>query len=331
MKKNMKKQDIPTIGGMLLSAFARNKSDFIAFSDIFDGSFEADMADAIKAVRDRRRPADVFDKQKKVTVELYETMDEIQETLRMLSEYVKMAAGTLLTLYDDYHIKEAREALFLRDAEGVIEHSEIVLDKIVNDDSAALNAVGLDSGKISAFEALIAELINKNEEQNDMMDIRREVRGDEIVLFEALFDFIDKIASVGKAIYTYKDKHKYDEFSVNHILGRINHGRKHGEDAAEDKAETPVYDVMIGRVTDKTSDSPLENVVVRIEGTKVMTDTDVDGEFYLDEIPEGVYTVSFSKNGYVSAEQHNVVIGTSEMQDLRVELLPESQSSAKAS
>jgi Carboxypeptidase regulatory-like domain len=78
------------------------------------------------------------------------------------------------------------------------------------------------------------------------------------------------------------------------------------------------------------SDDALENVVVRLEGTEIMIDTDEDGEFYLDEVPKGVYTVSFSKRGYVVGEQHNVEVGTSEMVDLRVELLEDSSSESKA-
>jgi CarboxypepD_reg-like domain len=84
-------------------------------------------------------------------------------------------------------------------------------------------------------------------------------------------------------------------------------------------------------VTDKITDDALENVVVRLEGTEIMIDTDEDGEFYLDDVSKGVYTVSFSKMGFVVATQHNVEVGTNEMIDLRVELLADKSSETKAS
>ena len=88
----------------------------------------------------------------------------------------------------------------------------------------------------------------------------------------------------------------YDDFAISRILGKINHGRKRKVEDGSDVVETAaVYDVMIGRVVDKLTDEPLERVVIRIPDTDIMTDTDSDGEFYIDEIPAGVYSVSFIK------------------------------------
>jgi Carboxypeptidase regulatory-like domain len=322
--RRMKKQDIPVVAGIILEAFMRNKLDFVSFSNVFDGSFEADMDAAIKAVIDRRRPSDVLDKQKMTTIAVYEKLDEIREILRMVGEYVIMAEANLVTKYEFYRIKEAREALQNGNAEEVIEHCEVVIDKISNDDAVALDAVGLDSAVLSNFEAAVLALRELNREQVHKMNERQEVTAIEASLFAALEEFVRKVSSIGKAMYTYKEKQRYDDFSVNHILSQINHGRKKSPEENDGGSETaPVYDVMIGRITDKMTDEPLEDVVVRLEGTEIMVDTDEEGEFYLDEIPSGVYTVSFSKRGYVVGTQHNVEVGTSEMVDLSVELLSE--------
>jgi hypothetical protein len=69
------------------------------------------------------------------------------------------------------------------------------------------------------------------------------------------------------------------------------------------------------------TDVPIEGVVVKLQGTNFMTDTDSDGEFYMDEIPTGVYSVEFTKNGYEEMVQHNVEIGTPTMVDLQVEMV----------
>jgi Carboxypeptidase regulatory-like domain len=322
--KRIKKQDIPVVASILCEAYIRNKTDFINFSSVFDGTYEADMQAAIQAVKDRRRPADALDKQKMVTNKLYEKLDEMQEVLRLLGEYIKMAGDTLLTDYEFYHIKKARVALRLKNVEGVLEHCEQIIDKIVQDDAAALAVVGFDAGKLAEFEALHLEMDDLNKEQVHKVNERQDLKEIEEALFEAMYVYVDRISSVGKAMYTYKSKQKYSDFSVNKILGQINHGRKKQvEDDGSETETAAVYDVMIGRVTDKATDDSLEDVVVRIEGTSIMADTDSDGEFYIDEIPAGVYTVSFSKRGYGRMEQHNVEIGTETMIDLRVELLME--------
>jgi Carboxypeptidase regulatory-like domain len=321
---NMKKQDIPVVAGIIFEAYIRNKADFVDFSSYFGGTFEADMGDAVKAVIDRRRPADVSDKKKMVTIEVYNKLDELQEQLRLLGEYVKLAEDDLLTPYSGYHIKRARKELQKKNVEGVIEHCEVIVDKIVNDDAVALAAMDFDAGKLAAFEAKVLELRELNREQVHKVNERQDVKATEEELFVALFDFVSKVSSVGKAMYTYKHKQKFSDFSVSKILGQINHGRK--KKVADDGGETdvaPVYDVMIGTVTDKTTDGGLEDAVVRIEGANIMADTDEDGEFYIEDIPAGVYTISFKKRGYVGAEQHNVEVGTERMVELNVELLPE--------
>ena len=333
MNNKFKKEDLPVISDMIFNTFVRNKSDFVNFSTMFDGTFEAEMAQAIKDVYDRRRPADVYDKQKKVTIDLGKKVEEMQEALRLLGDYVILAEENLLTLYKHYHIKKARRALHNGNVEGMVNHCQIIIEKIETDDAAALTVVGFDAGKFTDFKDLLLEIIDLNNEQNKKMNERQDVRAAEQVLFDNMFDYVNKVSMVGKSMYTYKEKQKYDDFSLMNIVGRINHGRKKKpeEDEGGGSAESAVYDVIIGKVTDKMTDEPLENVVVRLEGTEIMVDTDEDGEFYLDEVPEGVYSVSFSKRGYVVGTQHNVEVGTSEMVDLRVELLSDAASESKVS
>jgi Carboxypeptidase regulatory-like domain len=320
--QNLNKEDIPVVGGILYNAFVKNKVEFENFSSMFSNPFEAEMAAAIQAVKDRRRPTDVLGKQKKVTIDLYNKIDELQEALRLLGELVKWNEASLTTNYDDYHIKEARRAAHTNNAERVLEHCEIIIDKIT-EDAVALDAVGYDTSRVNEFVAMVGVVDDLNKEQVAKMNERQYVKAEEDILFATMFSYIDKVSSIGKAMFTYKDKHKYDDFAVSRILGKINHGRKKKVSEGESEVEVAVYDVMIGRVVDKLTDSPLENAVVRILGTEIMTDTDSDGELYIDEIPAGVYSVSFSKKGYVVMEQHNVEIGTSEMVDLRVEMIEE--------
>jgi len=44
-------------------------------------------------------------------------------------------------------------------------------------------------------------------------------------LFAAMDVFVGRVASVGKSMYSYKKKQKYDDFSVSSILRRINRKR----------------------------------------------------------------------------------------------------------
>jgi len=320
--RNLKLEDIPVIGDMLFDAFVRNKADFVSFSSVFDGTYEADMADAVRAVKDRKRSANVFDKQKEATIKLYKTLHTLKEQVRLIGEYVKMAEEDLQTKYEHYHIKEAGKEMHAKNVEGSVRQCEIIIEKVTDDDSAAMAAVGFDAGKLSDFVDLVKDVSDLNRKQQELLNERQDVREAEEIAFAAMYVFTDRIASVGKALYTYKQKQKYDDFSINKILANINHGRKKQiDDGSGNGEEEPVYDVMIGRVVDKLSDVPIEDVVVKLEGTNVMTDTDGDGEFYMDELASGVFSVLFTKNGYEDMVMHNVEIGTEVMVDLQVEMV----------
>ncbi len=319
--RQLKLEDVPVIGDMLFDAFVRNKADFVGFSSVFDGTYEADMADAVQAVKDRKRSANVFDKQKEATVKLYQTLHTLKEQVRLIGEYVKMAEDNLQTTYENYHIKEAGKEMNAKNVEGSVRQCEIIIEKITDDDSAAMAAVGFDAGKLSDFVDLVVDISDMNRKQQELLNERQDVREAEEAAFRAMHRFIDRVASVGKALYTYKQKQKYDDFSVNKILANINHGRKKEKEEGGNGEEEPIYDVMIGRVVDKLTDIPIEGVVVKLEGAGVMTDTDGDGEFYMDKLASGVFSILFTKNGYEDMVQHNVEIGTANMVDLYVEMV----------
>jgi hypothetical protein len=115
--QNLNKEDVPVVGGILYNAYVKNKVEFENFSSMFSDPFEAEMAAAIQAVKDRRRPTDVLGKQKRVTIELYNKIAELQEALRLLGELVKWNESNFKTNYEDYHIKEAGKAARKNNAE----------------------------------------------------------------------------------------------------------------------------------------------------------------------------------------------------------------------
>ena len=65
---------------------------------------------------------------------------------------------------------------------------------------------------------------------------------------------------------------------------------------------------IAGRVFDKESGDPLPGANVVIVGTKIGTATDLDGYFYLINVPPGVYTLRASMIGYNPQEIANVVV-----------------------
>ena len=63
---------------------------------------------------------------------------------------------------------------------------------------------------------------------------------------------------------------------------------------------------ITGTVVDQETSNPLPGVNVLLEGTPMGAATDPDGEFYILDIPPGLYTVKFSFIGYATITMENV-------------------------
>lgn len=79
--------------------------------------------------------------------------------------------------------------------------------------------------------------------------------------------------------------------------------------------ESITKNIVYGIVDDNLNNSPIDNVTVSlyqiVDGEKVLVSTTTsiaDGEFILDQIADGTYSLSFSKAGYQTVEVNNVIL-----------------------
>jgi hypothetical protein len=84
--------------------------------------------------------------------------------------------------------------------------------------------------------------------------------------------------------------------------------------------------VFMGVVTDGDG-LPVEDAIVRIEGTTLNTYTDADGE-YMIEVPEGTHNIVVWKDGFVEARDNDVDIGGGE--SVEVDFVLDTSGSAAA-
>jgi len=80
---------------------------------------------------------------------------------------------------------------------------------------------------------------------------------------------------------------------------------EHGE--GEEEEEEELLGTIAGTVTD-SSDEPIEGANVVVEGTELSATTDGNGDYEIDDVPVGTYTVTASAEGYKSASQENVEV-----------------------
>ena len=63
---------------------------------------------------------------------------------------------------------------------------------------------------------------------------------------------------------------------------------------------------IAGIVLDTKTDEPIPGATIRVVGTDIATQTDVDGEYFIINLPPGKYTVTVSSVGYQSLQKENV-------------------------
>lgn len=84
------------------------------------------------------------------------------------------------------------------------------------------------------------------------------------------------------------------------------------DDADETSIEFPLeqnkHGEIMGTVIDAGSKHPLEGVTIKILGTEKMSVSKKDGQYTITEIPEGIYQVQATKEGYSEQTENNVRI-----------------------
>lgn len=80
--------------------------------------------------------------------------------------------------------------------------------------------------------------------------------------------------------------------------------------------------LLTGTVTNSMTSTPIPNVTVRVVEAEVSTFTGVDGNYTFSRIPEGTYTVQFTKYHYDTSTVEDVPIVTGELYTLDVQMDP---------
>ncbi len=79
---------------------------------------------------------------------------------------------------------------------------------------------------------------------------------------------------------------------------------------------------IAGRVTDASSGEPLPGAPIRVTGTRQGTTTDVDGQYFLLNLPPGTHTLDFSFIGYQSVKVTDVRVESGRTTPIDARLQP---------
>lgn len=78
-----------------------------------------------------------------------------------------------------------------------------------------------------------------------------------------------------------------------------------------------------GRVTESGEGTPIPAAVVTVRGTTIAVKTDGKGEYFIPEVPPGVYNLSFSKSGFKRVTVSDVKVAIGQRTNADADLAPE--------
>ena len=119
----------------------------------------------------------------------------------------------------------------------------------------------------------------------------------------AAYAFQQDVAEVGKRLY----KNNFAKY-VRYLLPP-------GDESSE------AFSVS-GVAKDAVSGDPVQDVAVEVVGTAFNTTTNNNGAYGIAGIPDGTYSIKFTKAGYVDLQIDNVVIATGSPVNLDASMQP---------
>jgi len=165
-------------------------------------------------------------------------------------------------------------------------------------------------------QQMITDITTFNEEFDKAIDKQIEaIRNRENITFErvvagnALYRELVKVCNTGKSIWYGINEAKYNDYIIYDTPG----GKASGEGSGTG--------ILSGMVTDAATNVALASANISLAGTQIAATTDSEGEFNIDNIPAGIYTLSITANGYQPWSMGNIEIKDEEQTEVEVKMV----------
>lgn len=219
-------EEVPTIGQFTLDALNLYLADFTAYkSNKYVPAFITDLENGLTAVNSIVNPVVLTAELKVITLRLMGNVVGLRLTMNLLEGYVEDATGLTVALAD-FGFKDVRRKISSGDVEGLHDALKVVLVNVDNN-MAALTAVGYTPAMKTALEGKRDDIFKDNAEQNKKLEDRSELAKTNIGIINEFLTKIKSVWSDGKKLYSLTDKERAKSFSNTDILRRIRNDELH--------------------------------------------------------------------------------------------------------
>ncbi|WP_445711921.1 hypothetical protein [Flavobacterium sp.] len=214
---------VPT-GAFLKTSFERDRAELATRFSEFTPEFLLDFKAQLTKVEKLESTLVLTEEQKGVTSSLYEASTVLNKDLNFLSFYFERAG------LDTASITAVKKKLAARNIEGATQRLEGVIQYAVSK-KAALESKGMSAIFPDELATAKVNLETKNELQNSVMNIKKQLHKDNKAEYDKLYSFVSLITKAGKLMYDGLPKR--DEYTVTKLVSRMRRGKKGGDKPKE--------------------------------------------------------------------------------------------------
>jgi len=279
-------EEVPVLGGFLISSMQGSLADFTAFSPDYNAAFMTNANADLAAIEALINPKQITAELKVITTRMYSNMTTLRGKIDFLEGYINRATG-LTIAKKDFGISDVRVKNNKGDVEGLISALNFLLTNVANN-LAALSAKGFTPLQNTALTTLKNDLKNDNIAQNNKVNDRNNKVIANYGKINAFWDKIMDIADAGKRIYKSSAPNKVDDYTMNKLKARIRQERSNTR--------------FEGTVT--SNGTPLNGAKIELKplagGRRRVGKSKATGMFEVTSMDAGDYEVTVSASGKTS-------------------------------
>lgn len=297
LKINCRIEELPVLGGFILTSMQGSIADFAAYSLDYNTAFMNTANADITTLEGLVNPKLLTAELKVITARIYANLVILQGKIDLLEGYINRAVGLTIGK-KDFGISEVRKMNHKGDIEGLVAALTFLLTNVGNN-MTPITAKGYTAAQNTALIALRDGFKADNIAQNTKVNERNNKVIANYAKFNAFWEKIMDICDAGKRIYKTTAPNRLDDFTITKLKGRIRQERNNTR--------------FEGIVT--SGNNPLNKASIEMKplagGRRRTTRTKSNGKFEIKSMEAGEYAVTVKSTG-LTAQNVTVTIETGE-------------------
>lgn len=290
-------EELPILGGFLLSSMQTSLADFTAFSPDYNAAFMTAANADLAAIEALINPKQLTAELKVITARMYNNMTLLRGKIDLLEGYINRAVGLTIGK-KDFGVSDVRKKNNAGDVEGLVSALTFLLSNVANN-LAALTAKGFTAAQNTALTNLKNDLSADNVAQNDKVNERNDNVAANYGKLNFFWDKIVDVADAGKRIYKSTAPNKVDDYTMTRLKARIR----------QERNNTRFEGVV------RSNGAPLKGAKIELiplgGGRRRTAKSKASGVFEITSMEPGDYKVVVSASGKTSVETDvTIVTGT---------------------